>query len=128
MTCNSINYLEYYPGDNNTIKVTVANDDGTRIPDLSDDLSNAIFKAVNSEGEDAITLAYAGDNPKIIYAVVDNEDVFTISPATTDTQIPVGEYDIFFKIVLINPDRSMHVKMTSNGIKLSKLKILDGGA
>ncbi len=128
MSCNSVNYLEYYPGDNNTISVTVTNDDGTRIADLADYLSNAFLRAKDSSGTTVIDLYYAGATPKITYAEVDNKDVFTISPATTDTQIAVGEYDLYFKLVLTGLDRTMHVKMSKGGVSLTKLKILAGGA
>lgn len=131
MGCNNTNHLEYYQGDNNSITVTVANDDGTRIDGLNVSLSDVIFQAVDSDGNTVLDLRYLATQSivsTISYAVVDGADVFTIQPRIADMNIAVGTYDIYMKLVLTGPDRNHHVKMFTDGVQLTKLKILDGGA
>ena len=127
MTCNTTNFIEYYSGDNNPIVVTVTNDDGTPIDGLDEDLSNAIFKALGSDGSVVLDLKYDSDPAKISYDKVDGNDIFTISPTTDDMTIDPGDYDIYFKLVILNPNRNHHVNMFSDGIRLTRLRILPDG-
>jgi hypothetical protein len=127
MSCNNINYLEYYPGDNNEITVDIAYSDGTSIDNLQQDLTNAIFQAQDSTGNAVLTLQRTDDPARISYASVQGKDRLTITPLVADMAIDVGEYDIYLKIILEDPDRNHHVQMFKDGVQLTKLKILAGG-
>jgi hypothetical protein len=127
MSCNNINYLEYYPGDNNEITVDIAYSDGTSIDNLQQDLTNAIFQAQDSTGNAVLTLQMTDDPARISYARVQGKDRLTITPLVADMALNVGEYDIYLKIILEDPDRNHHVHMFKDGVQLTKLKILAGG-
>lgn len=127
MSCNNINYLEYYPGDNNEITVDIAYSDETSIPNLQNDITNAIFQAQDSTGNPVLTLQM-NDNPsRIFYNRVQGKDRLTITPHVEDMALDVGEYDIYLKIILKSPNRNYHVHMFKDGVQLTKLKILAGG-
>lgn len=127
MSCNNINYLEYYPGDNNEITVDIAYSDGTSIDNLQQDLTNAIFQAQDSTGNAVLTLQMTDDPARISYSRVQGKDRLTITPLVADMAIDIGEYDIYLKIILEDPDRNHHVQMFKDGVQLTKLKILTGG-
>jgi hypothetical protein len=121
MSCNNINYLEYYPGDNNEITVDIAYSDGTSIDNLQQDLTNAIFQAQDSTGNAVLTLQMTDDPARIAYSRNQGKDRLTITPLVADMAIDVGEYDIYLKIILEDPDRNHHVQMFKDGVQLTKL-------
>lgn len=127
MSCNNINYLEYYPRDNNKITVDIAYSDGTSIDNLQQDLTNAIFQAQDSTGNAVLTLQMTDDPARISYSRHQGKDRLTITPLVADMALDVGEYDIYLKIILEDPDRNHHVQMFKDGVQLTKLKILAGG-
>ncbi len=127
MSCNNINYLEYYPGDNNEITVDIAYSDGTSIDNLQNDIANAIFQAQDSTGNAVLNLQMTDDPSRIVYSRHQGKDRLTITPLVADMAIAVGEYDIYLKIILEDPDRNHHVQMFKDGVQLTKLKILAGG-
>ncbi len=127
MSCNNINYLEYYPGDNNEITVDIAYSDGTSIDNLQNDIANAIFQAQDSTGNAVLNLQMTDDPSRIVYSRHQGKDRLTITPLVADMAIDVGEYDIYLKIILEDPDRNHHVQMFKDGVQLTKLKILAGG-
>lgn len=127
MSCNNINYLEYYPRDNKSIDVDIRYQDGTKIDNLQQNLVNSIFQAQDSSGTPVLTLQMTDDPARIIYRSHQGEDRLNIQPLITDMNIDPGEYNIYLKLILRNPDRNHHVQMFKDGVQLTKLKILAGG-
>lgn len=126
MSCGVENFLQYFSGDNQSIEIDVDQDDGSPIPNLEDDISDAKFQAFDSSGTKVINATMNGVNNVITYDHQGNIDKFTIQPTIEMMTLPAGDYSIFFKIELSNPQRSFHVKMKQNGIALTKLRILSG--
>ena len=129
MAC-TVNSLQYYPGDNEEIKVTIRNEDGTRISGFQTDVTEIIFQAKDDNGSVVMDLRFTGGY--ISFGVEQDstnadQDVITISPTIASTQIPTGTYDIFLRISLMTPVRNLTVNMIRDGAQLTKLVILDGG-
>ena len=130
MSCNDDNFIEYYPGDNQPITVSITDQDGKRIDNIIEDANagggaDIKFHIKNSDGTLARELSLTGG--KITFAKVKNEDVATITPAIEDTQLTPGDYPVFMRFELKTPDRNYHVDMTVDGLPFTKIVILSGG-
>lgn len=130
MSCNSTNFIEYYQGDNQPIKVTITDQNGDRIPNLQTDLTEINFQAKNQDNTSAIDLTLTGGKITIANEIDGNgneQDVVTISPLITDTDITPGTYPVFMRLSLQSPTRQFHVEMFIDGIPLKEVVILQSG-
>lgn len=130
MSCDISNALEYFPGDNQPIEVTLRNDDKSRIADIQTTTDDIVFQA--KDDNDTVVIDLRQSASKIALSTKTDStgatvDIATISPATGDTDIAVGTYDIFMMLDLNTPERIFHVNMTKDGQELTKLIIKEGG-
>lgn len=125
MSCEAKSFIEYYPGDNQSIRCVITDGDDNRLPDIITDTIEIQFVAKDSTGSNAISLTLTSG--KITFLEENEQDVITIIFDTSDTQLAPGTYPVFMRLTLENPDRQYHVNMIVDGIPFNELVILEGG-